>query len=136
MLQSDGGSPAAFFSAENPPEIHLVAELAGNIVGYVRLKPPTHLPENRHVIQVSGLAVHPAARRQGIGAALLTASEQHVLDLGGSKLSLRVLSTNQPAIGLYDRLGFEREGVLRNEFVISGSSVDDVLMAKHFRPGT
>jgi ribosomal protein S18 acetylase RimI-like enzyme len=121
----------AFFSPENPPEIHLVAELDSTVVGYIRLKPPTHLPENAHVLQVSGLAVHPAARRRGIAAALLTASDQHARDRGARKLTLRVLSTNQPAVSLYDRLGYEREGVLRGEFIVNGADVDDVLMAKH-----
>ena len=31
---------------------------------------------------------------------------------------------------LYERLGFEREGVLKAEFLIGGRYVDDVLMAK------
>src|SRR5262244_2175563 len=57
------GTPdVTFFSASNPPEAHLVAELDGRVVGYIRLKPPTHLPENGHVMQVQGLAVRPDAR--------------------------------------------------------------------------
>ncbi len=31
---------------------------------------------------------------------------------------------------LYERLGFEREGALSDEFLIDGRYVDDVLMAK------
>lgn len=126
-------SPAGrgFFSADNPPDAHLVAEAAGDVVGYVRLKAPTHLPENAHVIQVQGLAVHPAARRRGIAAKLLAAAEQHVRGRGMRKLTLRVLSTNVAAISLYERLGFTREGDLREEFLINGNYVDDILMAKH-----
>jgi RimJ/RimL family protein N-acetyltransferase len=75
--------------------------------------------------------VHPAARRRGIAAMLLAAAEQRVRDRGMRKLSLRVLSTNQAAISLYERLGFTREGDLREEFLINGSYVDDILMAKH-----
>ena len=131
MIQPGSDAEPAFFSAKNPPEVHLVAEMDSTVVGYIRLKPPTDLPENAHVLQVSGLAVHPAARRRGIAAALLTASDQHARDRGARKLTLRVLSTNQPAVSLYDRLGYEREGVLRGEFVVNGADVDDVLMAKH-----
>jgi RimJ/RimL family protein N-acetyltransferase len=75
--------------------------------------------------------VHPAARRRGIAAMLLAAAEQHVRDRGMRKLTLRVLSTNQGAISLYERLGFTREGDLREEFLINGSYVDDILMAKY-----
>jgi RimJ/RimL family protein N-acetyltransferase len=31
---------------------------------------------------------------------------------------------------LYERLGFSREGTLREEFLIDGRYVDDVLMAR------
>ena len=130
VISAAGGRDVAFFSAGNPPEAHLVAEVGGDVLGYVRLKAPTHLPENAHVVQVQGLAVHPAARRRGIAAALLAASEQHVRKRGKRKLSLRVLSTNRQAIRLYERLGFVREGALLEEFFINGAYVDDVLMAK------
>jgi RimJ/RimL family protein N-acetyltransferase len=32
---------------------------------------------------------------------------------------------------LYERHGFRREGTLRDEFLIEGRFVDDVLMTKH-----
>jgi ribosomal protein S18 acetylase RimI-like enzyme len=130
VIQAAAVPDMPFFNPANPPQAHLVAELDGVIAGYVRLKPPTPLPENAHVIHVSGIAVHPAARRRGVAAALLTAAEPFAVACGGTKLSLRVLSTNGPAIRLYERLGFAREGVLRAEFLIDGRFVDDVMMAK------
>jgi len=130
VIQSAGHSAATFFTPADPPGVHLVAELQDAVAGYVRLKPPTHLPENAHVTHVSGLAVHPAARRRGVAAALMTAAEPFARARGARKLTLRVLSTNQPAMRLYERLGFEREGALSDEFLIDGRYVDDVLMAK------
>jgi ribosomal protein S18 acetylase RimI-like enzyme len=121
---------ATFFRVGNPPEAHLVAELNGRVVGYIRLKPPTPLPENTHVIQVQGLAVHPDARRRGVAAGLLDAAEATLRERGIRKLTLRVLSTNQAAIRLYERHGFVREGTLLEEFCINGRFVDDVMMAK------
>jgi ribosomal protein S18 acetylase RimI-like enzyme len=120
-----------FFFAESPPQAHLVAEINGTVVGYIRLRPASPLPENAHVIGVFGLAVAPDARHRGVGTALLTAAEQHARARGARKLSMRVLSTNPDAIRLYTGLGFEREGVLRDEFLIEGRYVDDVLMSKH-----
>jgi len=125
---------APFFGADNPPEAHLVAELNGSVVGYIRLKAATHLPENAHVMQVQGLAVHPSARRRGVGAMLLTEAVQRLRQRGTRKLSLRVLSTNTAAIALYERLGFVHEGALRDEFMINGHYVDDVLMAIFLEP--
>jgi ribosomal protein S18 acetylase RimI-like enzyme len=123
-------APGTFFTPGNPPHIHLVAETDGAVAGYVRLKPPTSLPENVHVIEVAGLAVAPAARRRGVATALLAAAGRRARTQGASKLSLRVLSTNETAIRLYERAGFQREGVLRGEFLINGQYVDDVLMAR------
>jgi ribosomal protein S18 acetylase RimI-like enzyme len=129
LIENVTQTNAPFFGAENPPDAHLVAELNGNVVGYIRLKPPTRLPENAHVMQVQGLAVHPSARRRGIAAMLLTEAMQRLRERGTRKLTLRVLSTNTAAIALYERLGFTCEGVLRGEFIIKSRDVDDVLMA-------
>ena len=131
ILQRTAGS---FFTLDNPPASHLVGEIDGQVVGYLVLKPPTTLPENAHVISVFGLAVAPAARRLGAASALLAAAEQRARAAGARKLTLRVLGTNEPAIRLYDGLGFEREGVLRGEFCINGDYVDDLLMAKYLEP--
>ena len=119
-----------FFDAGNPPEAFLVAELDGRVAGYIRLKPPTKLPENAHVVQVQGLAVHPDARRHGVAAGLLDTAEETLRERGTRKLTLRVLSTNEAAIRLYESHGFVREGTLLEEFRINGRFVDDVIMAK------
>ena len=120
-----------FFTDDGPPGEYLVAELGGQLAGYVRLRPVTAIAENAHVLGVMGLAVAPGARRRGVGSALLAAAEQRARSRGARKLSLRVLSTNEAALRLYERLGFQREGTLRDEFCIGGRSVDDVVMAKH-----
>jgi ribosomal protein S18 acetylase RimI-like enzyme len=125
-----GARDGAFFTTDSPPEAHLVAELDGTVVGYIRLKPPSRLPENAHVMQVQGLAVHPDARRHGAAASLLDAAGEHLRGRGVRKLTLRVLSTNTAAIRLYERHGFAREGTLIEEFLINGRYVDDILMAK------
>ena len=129
-VMAPGLRDTTFFDAGNPPEAFLVAELDGRVVGYIRLKPPSKLPENAHVIQVQGLAVHPDARRRGAAAGLLDAAEETLRERGIRKLTLRVLSTNQAAIRLYERHGFVREGTLLDEFCINGRFVDDVMMAK------
>jgi ribosomal protein S18 acetylase RimI-like enzyme len=120
-----------FFTDDSPPEAHLVAELDGRLAGYIRVKPVTPLRENAHVLGIVGLAVAPANRRRGVASALLAAAEQHARARGARKLSLRVLSSNETAVRLYERHGFQREGTLRDEFCIGGRFVDDVVMAKH-----
>jgi ribosomal protein S18 acetylase RimI-like enzyme len=120
-----------FFTDDSPPEAHLVAELDGRLAGYIRVKPVTPLRENAHVLGIVGLAVAPGNRRRGVASALLAAAEQHARARSARKLSLRVLSSNETAIRLYEARGFQREGTLRDEFCIGGRFVDDVVMAKH-----
>jgi ribosomal protein S18 acetylase RimI-like enzyme len=57
---------------------------------------------------IGGIAVVPPARRQGIGRRLLV----EVLELAPAKVTLEVLEQNEPAIRLYEDLGFERTRVL------------------------
>jgi RimJ/RimL family protein N-acetyltransferase len=128
VLRRMAGEP--FFSDDNPPEAHLVALVGGKLAGYVRLRPVTSLPEHAHVLGIFGIAVAPAARRRGAGSALLAAAEDHARARGAHKLSLRVLSTNKVALRLYERHGFRTEGLLRDEFLINGRYVHDVIMAK------
>lgn len=131
VLRAAGQPGVTFFSTDNPPGIHLVAEAgSGQVIGYIRLKPPTPLAENAHVMHVSGIAVVASARGQGVAAALLAAGERYSIEHGASKLSLRVLGSNAPAIRLYERAGFVREGTLADEFLIDGKYVDDLIMAK------
>jgi ribosomal protein S18 acetylase RimI-like enzyme len=125
-----------FFTPGSPADAHLVAEIDGKLAGYLRLKPASRLPENAHVLGIFGLAVAPAARRRGVATALLDAAAQRARARGAVKLKLRVLSTNHAAIRLYEQQGFEREGLLRQEFRIDGRFVDDVLMAKWLRPAS
>ena len=54
---------------------------------------------------------------------------------GARRLTLRVLAPNTAARGLYEACGFTVEGVLREEFLLEGRYVDDVLMALDLGPG-
>jgi ribosomal protein S18 acetylase RimI-like enzyme len=57
---------------------------------------------------IGGIAVVPEARRQGVGRRLLEA----VLEVAPPSVTLEVLEQNEPAIRLYEQLGFERTRVL------------------------
>jgi ribosomal protein S18 acetylase RimI-like enzyme len=122
---------SVFFLTESPPQAFLVAVIDRAVVGYIRLGSPLPLPENAHVIGVLGLAVAPEARRRGVATALLAAAEERARSRGARKLSLRTFSTNPDAIRLYTQFGFQREGLLRAEFLIEGQYVDDILLAKY-----
>lgn len=107
----------------------LVAERAGRIVGMVHAVPleedlpDCYIPElpndavlepyralageNSPSLFVTGLAVFPAARRQGIGARLLEAVRERARSLDLDRLSLICFEPNEDACRLYRTLGFE-----------------------------
>ncbi|MGC0332444.1 ribosomal protein S18 acetylase RimI-like enzyme [Streptomyces sp. SAI-170] len=124
------GLDEPFFRETAGPGDHLVAELDGRLVGYVRLGFPTPLPSNAHVRQIRGLAVDDTARGKGVGRALVRAAVERARALGARRLTLRVLGHNTAARALYEAEGFAVEGVQPEEFLLDGAYVDDVLMGQ------
>lgn len=119
-----------FFNESTRSENVLVAELDGRVVGYGKIEHPTPLPASAHVWHVTGLAVDPACEGRGVGRALMEALIDTARERGGRRITLRVFAPNERARRLYERLGFELEGVLRGEFMVgNGEYVDDLLMA-------
>jgi ribosomal protein S18 acetylase RimI-like enzyme len=119
-----------FFTDRAGPDSHLVAELDGRIVGYVRMVAPTSLASNAHVRQIQGFVVAEEARGRGIGRALIRAALADARDRGARRMTLHVLGHNAPARALYEAEGFVVEGVLREEFHLDGKYVDDVVMGR------
>jgi ribosomal protein S18 acetylase RimI-like enzyme len=120
---------ADFFANREPVDV-LVADRDGVVAGYVLLARPSPLDSNRHVLQINGLAVDPAAQGQGLGRRLVEAAIEEAGRRGARRLTLRVLGGNTVAQALYAACGFVVEGVLRGEFFLDGGFVDDVLMAR------
>ncbi|GHG46185.1 MULTISPECIES: GNAT family N-acetyltransferase [Amycolatopsis] len=122
------GTP--FFDEDARPEDFLVAEHDGVVAGYVRLAAGHDIPAHRHVLVIGGLAVAPDRQRLGIARQLVEAAVAEARRRGARKVTLRVLGHNTGARRVYERCGFVTEGVLRGEFRIDGTDVDDVLMAR------
>ena len=87
----------------------LVAEDARGLCGTVQLV--LDQPENQpHRADLSKLLVHRRARRQGLGEALMRAAEATGRECGKTLLVLD--TANDEAERLYERLGWERVGVI------------------------
>ncbi|HEX6490248.1 MAG TPA: GNAT family N-acetyltransferase [Gaiellaceae bacterium] len=104
-----------------------VAESDGEIVGRLSLVRDSH-PASPHVADL-GLMVAAGHRRRGIGRALLEQAVEWAKEERIEKLELHVFPHNEPAIRLYERFGFEREGVRRGHYRRGGELLDAVLMA-------
>lgn len=63
--------------------------------------------------QITNIATHPDARRQGMGAAILEHLIKVAKSRGCEQLSLEARVSNNPAIALYERYGFVKMGLRR-----------------------
>lgn len=75
--------------------------------------------------EILTVAVHPDARRQGQGAALMAALIQAA---PGARLFLDVAADNAAAIALYQRFGFV---ALRRRRAYYANGADAIVMARH-----
>lgn len=89
---------------QNDLALWMVALSGDMVVGYVGSQ--TVCGET----DMMNVAVHPDYRRKGIGGILI---EQLIMELKqreSSSLTLEVRSSNEPAIALYEKLGFRQAG--------------------------
>ena len=127
----------AYLPPAQPPLLRaaFVAASSGSVIGFAAasllLDPPaTPSPENR--CELDSMAVHPIARRHGIGSALLKAVLSWASEQGCRHLTLEVRASNQAAIRLYELHGFRREG-LRSRYYADPAE-DAVLLGKPLLP--
>jgi RimJ/RimL family protein N-acetyltransferase len=90
--------------------ILLVAEVDGRIVGQLDMELA------RYGVADLGMLVAQGWRGQGLGTALLRAGIDWARDAGAHKVALQVWPHNRAAIALYEKLGFQHEGLLRRHY--------------------
>lgn len=109
---------------------HLVAVIDDRVVGMISVHTFPNSPRRRHTGTI-GMGVHDEWQGKGIGTALMNAA----IDLTDNwlnliRLQLEVYTDNEPAIRLYERFGFEREGIMKQYAFRDGRYVDSYLMAR------
>ena len=111
----------------HPDAAVFVAEDEEGVVGRLSVARDPH-PASRHVADL-GLMVAASARRRGVGWALLEQAVAWAKASGVRKLELHVFPHNEPAIRLYERFGFVREGYRKQHYRRRRDFVDAILMA-------
>ncbi|MEM9477980.1 MAG: GNAT family N-acetyltransferase [Pseudomonadota bacterium] len=115
-------------STNGPNFVCLVAISKEEIVGMASL---TRFEGRRSHVGAVGMGVHDAYVGNGLGARLLTSLLEVADDWWAlRRIELTVNADNARAIGLYERMGFEREGVLRDYALCGGEFIDAVSMAR------
>jgi RimJ/RimL family protein N-acetyltransferase len=82
----------------------------------------------RHVGRL-GMGLLPEYRGQGHGQRLAEATVEAARKAGIERIELEVFASNLPAIRLYEKLGFQHEGLKKRFRKLDGEYDDNVMMA-------
>lgn len=112
--QQNQGSMVGLFNAET-----------GDLMGFGGLRAENKDENNCELCTVH---LHPSYQGKGLGKRLVEALIVHARQMGYQAMTLHVTATQTPALGLYERLGFERTG--RKVYSIEGTDYDTVFMQR------
>jgi L-phenylalanine/L-methionine N-acetyltransferase len=117
-----------WLESQGPNALNIVAQIDNVIVGQAGLHP--YSGRRAHAAEL-GIGVHDDHVGKGVGTALI----RELIDaadnwLGFKRLELTVYTDNAPAIRLYEKFGFEREGIRRSYAFKAGAYVDALGMAR------
>jgi [ribosomal protein S18]-alanine N-acetyltransferase len=106
---------------KNPHTIYLVIEESGKIVGYAGM---IVVEEESHL---TALAIHPNARRRGLGRSLFEEMLRAALLKGAEKMTLEVKVGNVVAQRMYEQYGFIQIAYIKGYYQDTGE--DAVVMS-------
>lgn len=105
-----------------------VAEEDGILLGYMIARGETM---NRLMHRASiVIGVHSSNRGKGVGTALFEHVFSWAKQMNLHRLELTVIESNEQALGLYKKMGFEVEGIGKEALCIDGEYVNEIYMGK------
>jgi RimJ/RimL family protein N-acetyltransferase len=104
----------------------------GKPAGMFKLIPLTF--RNDHIAYLGGLAIHPSFAGKGHARHMLQEILLFAKRIGIRRIELSTATINQKAIRLYERAGFEKEGILRKYTYLEKEDkyLDEVMMSYLF----
>lgn len=113
---------------DSPRQVMLVAVVDGLICGSASVFAVSSRAKLRHRA-VFGISLLRSCWHLGLGSLMSRECIRLAREMGYEQLELQVFSGNERARALYERLGFELWGMIRNGFKLpDGSYQDDVMM--------
>ncbi|MHB1493486.1 MAG: GNAT family N-acetyltransferase [Thermoplasmataceae archaeon] len=112
---------------KNTDDLNLLAVLKDEVVGVLTIQRGMYR-KTRHTSSL-GIAIKQGHRGLGLGKFMINRSIEWCRMNDIKKLNLEVFSSNESAIRLYEKIGFEIEGRKVGQFNIDGKFVDDILMS-------
>jgi RimJ/RimL family protein N-acetyltransferase len=128
LLQAPPHEEAFAFYRELLSEGQCHVALAGvRVVGWCDVQ--RSFGEARQHIGVLGIGLLSEFRNRGLGAQLLRAAIATAWSRGLSRIELTVREDNRNARVLYERMGFEHEGIKKKSMLVDGRYYDCHAMA-------
>ena len=95
-----------------------VEEGSGDAVGHIELGA---IDSRNRSLRIGRVLIDPTRRGQGLGGDMIRAALNIAFrELGMHRVELGVFDVNPAAIACYERVGFRRDGVRRDSFLVSG----------------
>ncbi|WP_250674425.1 GNAT family N-acetyltransferase (plasmid) [Paraclostridium ghonii] len=112
----------------NGENLVLVATDNEDIIGFLSAQRgiPKRIKHTAYII----VGIREAFRGKGIGSKLFSELDIWARENKVTRLELSVICSNNIAKHLYEKNGFEIEGIKKNTMIIDGKNVDEFSMAK------
>jgi L-amino acid N-acyltransferase YncA len=120
---------AAWLAERGPRHPVLVAEDGGRLVGWSSLNRFNPRPAYDHVADMS-VYIARGSRGRGVGRRLLDAITEAARQCGYHKMVLAAFPFNTAGMALYERCGFTRVGIYREQGRLDGRWVDIIVMER------
>jgi RimJ/RimL family protein N-acetyltransferase len=106
-----------------------IYEMEGRPAGMFKLQPMKF--RNSHIMYLGGVAIHPDHAGKGYAKEMILDAIDLVKNLGFTRIELTVATSNHKAISLYEKCGFNTEGILKNYTFLKSENryIDEQVMA-------
>ena len=118
----------SLFENSNSQVLYVAENESNQIVGFASGSGGRALRNKHSLYCVVG--VLSKYHGKGLGASLLKSLESWANNWKFHRMELTVMEHNQKGIGLYEKFGFEREGVKRCSVKIAGKFINEIYMSK------
>ena len=110
-------------------QIIYIFETAGVAAGMFKLNRYSY--RTSHVAYLGGLAIHPSRSGKGLGSQMMKEIMDYAKEQGILRIELSTAVINEKAIRLYEKAGFQKEGILRKYTYLKKENqyLDEVMMA-------
>ena len=119
----------AIFNDLLEKKVLFIFEKDGQNVGMFKLIQLTY--RSSHIAYLGGVAISPDYAGKGYGSSMMQAIIDYGKELGLKRIELSTEVTNEKAMHLYEKVGFHKEGIMKNYTYLKSENryLDEMLMA-------